>query len=228
MPSSLTDVADQITVAVGSDLGSSGPKGLENPKGLEGYTIVGPKSQADIVWKALLAAGLTAGSAEQWEALRIQQGRPAPGKELTDDDNPLEAGLWQGISFEKGCYIGQETIARLNTYKGVKKRLWGIKLSGATADSDMLLGATLLAEGAKVGKITSLSEVNGELLGLCYLRTKAGGEGLKVALQNAEQNAEQDAEQNADEPLSSNAMILGEIIALPFISHEYPADRPSR
>lgn len=50
-----------------------------------------------------------------WEQLRIQQGRPAPDQELTEDYNPLEAGLWQTISFEKGCYIGQETIARLNT-----------------------------------------------------------------------------------------------------------------
>jgi len=44
---------------------------------------------------------------------------PSPDQELSDDYNPLEAGLWQTISFEKGCYIGQETIARLNTYKGV-------------------------------------------------------------------------------------------------------------
>ena len=60
--------------------------------------------------------------------MRIQQGRPKSDRELTEDYNPLEAGLWQTISFEKGCYIGQETIARLNTYKGVKQKLWGIKL----------------------------------------------------------------------------------------------------
>jgi folate-binding protein YgfZ len=147
----------------------------------------------------LLSAGAIAGTPDQWEALRIKQGRPAPGQELTDDDNPLEAGLWQSISFEKGCYFGQETIARLNTYKGVKKRLWGLKLS-----EEVSPGAAILAAGAKIGRVTSVTEAASEVIGLGYLRTKAGGAGLTVEVERAE-----------------GQMIAAEAIALPFISHEY-------
>lgn len=48
-----------------------------------------------------------------WERLRIVQGRPAPGAELTEAYNPLEAGLCHAVSLNKGCYIGQETIAKV-------------------------------------------------------------------------------------------------------------------
>jgi len=50
-----------------------------------------------------------------WERLRVTQGRPAPGAELTQDYNPLEAGLSHAVSINKGCYIGQETIAKVGT-----------------------------------------------------------------------------------------------------------------
>lgn len=48
-----------------------------------------------------------------WERGRITQGRPAPGSELTEDYNPLEAGLSHTVSLSKGCYIGQETLAKV-------------------------------------------------------------------------------------------------------------------
>lgn len=178
----LLDLAEPISVAVGSDLA------------VDGYTLWGPKAQAQTVWQALLDAGAVQGEQSQWETLRIEQGRPIPQHELTDDDNPLEAGLWQGISFEKGCYIGQETIARLNTYKGVKKRLWGLSLAGEVAT-----GATILHAGEKVGKVTSVTQTPSGVLGLGYLRTKAGGEGLNVEVEG----------------------VAGQVIALPFVSHDY-------
>ncbi len=186
----------EITVATGSELS------------VNGYTVLGKKEQADAVWHRLLAAGAKAATTDQWEALRIQQGRPAAGQELTDDDNPLEAGLWHGISFEKGCYIGQETIARLNTYKGVKKRLWGLKLSAPVA-----VDSAILVADAKVGKVTSVVSAGEGALGLGYVRTKAGGEGLSVVVETAESKT-----------------VDGEAIALPFISHDYPiaAEKPAK
>lgn len=44
---------------------------------------------------------------EDWEAARVLEGRPAPGSELTEQYNPLEAGLYRAVSLNKGCYIGQ-------------------------------------------------------------------------------------------------------------------------
>lgn len=65
---------------------------------------------------------------ETYNLLRIEAGVPVAGLELTEDINPWEANLEAEISLHKGCYNGQEVVARLNTYKKVKQRLRGLKL----------------------------------------------------------------------------------------------------
>jgi hypothetical protein len=172
-----------IRIAVGS--------GLATP----GYTLIVESEQAAALWSILVAAGAVPLGDRLWEQLRITQGRPAPGQELTEDVNPLEAGLWQTISLSKGCYIGQETIARLHTYKGVKQQLWGIRLSQAAApESVVRVGEE------KVGTLTSITETDQGYQGLAYIRTKAVSPALKVQVGETE----------------------GELVALPFVSHEYP------
>ena len=59
----------------------------------------------------------------QFENLRILVGYPKFGNELTEEFNPLEALLDDHISFNKGCYIGQEVVARLNTYNKVQRQM---------------------------------------------------------------------------------------------------------
>lgn len=152
-----------VRVAVGS--------GLATP----GYTLIAPASDAAHLWDELVKAGAVPMGDRVWEQLRIEQGRPAPDFELTDDYNPLEARLLHTITYDKGCYIGQETIARLNTYKGVKQQLWGVHLSGAVEP-----GTAVTIGEEKVGKLTSFTETESGFFGLAYIRTKAGGEGLKV------------------------------------------------
>lgn len=142
---------------------------------LPGYTIIGDRPATLQLAEAIARAGAIPASDTVWEQLRVQQGRPAPDAELTEDYNPLEARLWPTISFEKGCYIGQETIARLNTYKGVKTQLWGIRLTGKAAP-----GTAITLGDEKIGQLTSLVETTEGYLGLGYIRTKAGGAGLKV------------------------------------------------
>jgi folate-binding protein YgfZ len=160
---------------------------------LPGYTLILTVDQLTTFQDLLQGQGGTQISDHVWEHLRITQGRPAPEQELTEDYNPLEAGLWKAISFEKGCYIGQETIARLNTYKGVKQRLWGINLSESAE-----AGTLITLEGEKVGILTSFTDLESPF-GLGYVRTKAGGDGLKVQVGEAS----------------------GELVAVPFLSHEY-------
>ncbi|NET10917.1 MAG: folate-binding protein, partial [Symploca sp. SIO2B6] len=126
-------------------------------------------------WRALTDAGAVPMGETTWENLRVHQGRPVPGAELTDEYNPLEAGLWQTISFNKGCYIGQETIARLDTYDGVKQQLWGIQLPEAVEP-----GTHLTVDDKKVGRLTSIVPTQAGYMGLGYVRRKAGGEGLTV------------------------------------------------
>ncbi|MGD1943292.1 MAG: YgfZ/GcvT domain-containing protein [Leptolyngbyaceae cyanobacterium] len=147
--------------------------GLAQP----GFTLIAAAAAGADLWQALVTAGATPLGEQVWQALRIQQGRPLPGAELTEDYNPLEAALWQAISFDKGCYIGQETIARLQTYQGVKQQLWGLRLA-AVAEP----GTPILLDEQKVGIVTSCVETPTEILGLGYIRTKAGGEGLTVVI----------------------------------------------
>ena len=170
-----------VRIAVGS--------GLATP----GYTLIVPATDGATIWSKLTNMGAIPMGDRLWSSLRIQQGRPIPDRELTEDYNPLEAGLWQTISFDKGCYIGQETIARLNTYKGVKQRLWGVKLS-QSVDPD----TPVTVEGSKVGILTSCTDTPDGIFGLAYVRTKAGGEGLQVRVGEA----------------------IGELVAVPFIRHQ--------
>jgi folate-binding protein YgfZ len=157
--------------------------------------LILPVAQKQQLWQQISELGALELSDRAWDTLRILQGRPAPDAELTDDYNPLEVGLWQTISFNKGCYIGQETIARLNTYKGVKQYLWGIHLNAPAA-----VGDTITIGEEKVGKLTSYTQTPDGYFGLGYIRSKAGGVGLKVQVGDSE----------------------GEIVAIPFVSHEYP------
>ncbi|NEP61504.1 MAG: folate-binding protein, partial [Symploca sp. SIO2G7] len=146
---------------------------------MAGYTLIGEKNDGALIKQWLVNHNVVSLLPDQWEALRIRQGRPMPGYELTDQDNPLEAGLWHSISFDKGCYIGQEIIARLSAYRGVKKQLWGFKLGQFVPPN-----VSLYLEGAKVGKLTSVIADDTGVWGLGYLRTKAGGAGLVLEVEN--------------------------------------------
>ncbi|MBE9202478.1 folate-binding protein YgfZ [Synechocystis salina LEGE 06099] len=160
-----------LTQAVqGVELLISAQTGLDLP----GYTVIFPATQHAVIDQ--LWGDLTVITPDQWDGLRIYQGRPQANKELTEDYNPLETGLWRAISFTKGCYIGQETIARLNTYQGVKQRLWRLNL-----DRPMEAGTVITLEGQKVGVLTS---VNG-LTGLGYLKTKLADQGMAVQVGEA-------------------------------------------
>ncbi|MDX2228861.1 MAG: folate-binding protein [Leptolyngbyaceae cyanobacterium bins.349] len=159
------ELAGQVVrLAVGSGLATAG------------YTLIMDAANAASVWEALLAKGAIPMGDRIWEHCRIQQGRPMPDQELTEDYNAVEACLWQAISINKGCYIGQETIARLDTYKGVKQQIWGIHLADAIAEP----GTPLTVNAEKVGVLTSVTQTADGYFGLGYVRTKAGGAGLTV------------------------------------------------
>ncbi len=87
------------------------------------------------------------------ECLRVERGRPRYGIDLDDTVIPQEAGLNQrAVSFTKGCYVGQETVARLY-YRGKPNRnLRGLRLSGPAEP-----GEELTFEGRAVGRITSVA-----------------------------------------------------------------------
>jgi folate-binding protein YgfZ len=118
---------------------------------------------------------------EAWEVLRIRAGVPAHGRELTDAYNPLEAGLQYAISWNKGCYIGQEVVARLNTYHKVQRHLVRMELEGTEPPP---AGSKLLVGGKDAGVFTSaaLDPTNRHIVALGYLRTAYVKEGPGLAV----------------------------------------------
>ena len=149
----------------------------------------------------LMLAGALQLSAAAAETLRIVHRHPRYGAEMSDAYNPLEAGLIGAIDFHKGCYIGQEVIARLDTYQKVQKYLVALRFetadgaAGATAIP--AAGARLVDEAGKAtGLVTSATALpsgagadadNGAdagdapaVIGLGYVRTAAAQVGNRL------------------------------------------------
>ena len=105
--------------------------------------------------------------------LRVEQGVPAYPQEMNEDRNPLESLLKPHISFNKGCYIGQEVVARLNTYDRVQRFLCQLVVDN---DEKVDTGAAVLVDGNQVGEITT----SGPGLALAYLRKRFYQDGLRV------------------------------------------------
>lgn len=123
----------------------------------DGVLVFGPRASAERVRTALISAVSAKGgemiAAEELEAWRILRGFPARGHELTEDHNPLEAGLREAVSFTKGCYVGQEVVARLNTYGKVSRALVRLELEpGAPIPAG---GSMVLRGDVEIGAVTS-------------------------------------------------------------------------
>src|SRR5688500_9926302 len=120
----------------------------------DGIDLICAEADAATLHEALLTAGAAEVSAEAAEILRIEAGVPRFGAEMTTSTMPAEAGIVErAVSFTKGCYIGQETVARLH-YKGKPNRhLRGLRLAAPVADGDPVrLGERALgAVGTAVG-----------------------------------------------------------------------------
>ncbi len=146
-----------------------------------GYYVMGSVEAAPGVWQAVTEAGALPVGAEAYQAARINAGVPVLGSEMSDDYNPLEAGLIGCIDFAKGCYIGQEVIARLDTYSKVQKYL--VQLSFGPGVS-VAPGATLLQDGRAVGRVTSAATIptTGQVIALAYVRTKQAVSGATLEL----------------------------------------------
>ncbi|MGN6201819.1 MAG: CAF17-like 4Fe-4S cluster assembly/insertion protein YgfZ [Solirubrobacterales bacterium] len=137
-----------------------------------GIDLVFEAQARERVAAALLAAGAAEVTPEAAEIIRIESGRPRFGSEMGTETMPAEAGIVeQAVSFTKGCYIGQETVARLH-YKGKPNRhLRGLKLSAAAGARP---GDPILLGEKEVGRLGSagVSPAFGPI-GLAILRREA-------------------------------------------------------
>ncbi len=103
--------------------------------------------------QVLCDAGATLASTEAFEAARIENGFPLFGRDITDANLPQEIGRDKlAISFVKGCYLGQETVARIDALGHVNKLLVGLRFTSSAAP---MPGEPLAAAGQNVGHVTS-------------------------------------------------------------------------
>ena len=132
----------------------------------DGYFVLGEAKDRDALWQRLLDSGLVVADANAFDFLRIEAGLPRFGHELTQEYIPLEANLWDDVSFNKGCYIGQEIIARMESRGRLAK-----KLVQLTADGPLEAGSDLQANGKNAGTVTSTAVGPHGIIGLAYVKT---------------------------------------------------------
>jgi tRNA-modifying protein YgfZ len=115
-----------------------------------GYRIYANSESQEHIRRILLEAGVKELNRSEYEILRVEAGLPSAQHELSEEYSPLEVNLESAVSDTKGCYTGQEVIARQMTYDKVTRRLVGLFLG-----EEIPLGAQVRGEGKPVGVITS-------------------------------------------------------------------------
>jgi tRNA-modifying protein YgfZ len=106
----------------------------------------------DLLGAARLPSGVTAWSTDEFERARIEAGVPAMGSELTEATIPAEAGVVErSVSFTKGCFTGQELVARIDSRGGNVPR----HLRGLVTEGELPVGADVVVDGKVVGRVTS-------------------------------------------------------------------------
>lgn len=142
------------------------------------FELVCDRQQKTTLHDRLVAAGATPCETEAVQALRIESGTPVFGIDITDANLPQEvARNEQAISFQKGCYLGQETVARIDALGHVNRQLVGVRVEGEALPPH---DAALTADDKEVGRVTSAawSPQLQAILCLAYVRTahaKPGG-----------------------------------------------------
>ena len=137
---------------------------------------------------------------EVYNIYRIEYGIPISLNELNDEFNPLEAGLEEYIDFNKGCYIGQEVIARLQTYNKVQRKLVGLKFSEPFTFNNG--NSAIHSNGEEIGRLTSFaySLKLKSSIALAYVRNSHSIPGTEISLK-----------------LSDNKIVKSEVQSLPFL-----------
>ena len=134
-----------------------------------GYTITAADTAKQVLWNFVDSHKIMPCGMDAYFSMRIEQKKPIKENELSEKYNPLEAGLQSAVSFTKGCYIGQEVIARLDSYNKIQKHLVQLKCQEPIPD-----GSKILSESKEIGIITSSthSYKYGQFMALGYVKTE--------------------------------------------------------
>lgn len=137
--------------------------------GAEGFWFILPRSDKDELAAGLRRAGAVEASPEDARTVRIENGRPRYGEDLSERFIINEAQLWRALHFNKGCYLGQEIVERVRSRGQVHRRLVRLRIEAAVPPA---AGTPLLGEEKAVGEITSaaFSPALGAVVALGYVR----------------------------------------------------------
>jgi folate-binding protein YgfZ len=192
-----------VTVSVGSEVADLAPfhsiTGQVNGKAVtvlrsiplgNGFLLMTRADRAPDVWSSLAAAVTTVGGTLAGElaldTARLGAGWPRFGQELSEDYVPLETGLKWAISFEKGCYVGQEIIARMDTFQRLAKRIvvLGCDHAQNTEETAIMAGSTVWNRDRKVGQVTSVAPLidQGIIKALAYVKIDSARPGEKLTV----------------------------------------------
>ena len=122
--------------------------------GVDGYEIYAPAGQREVLWELAVAAHAMPAGLTAWEIARVEAGRPEWGVDMDDNTIPQEANMddLHAISYTKGCYVGQEVVARVHFRGHVNRHLRGLQC----ADAPPPTGAVLFtADAREVGDVRS-------------------------------------------------------------------------
>lgn len=136
----------------------------------DGFDIIAGAEQASVLWEALTNAGARPIGYEALERLRIEAGVPRYGIDMDETNVVTETGLDEAVSYTKGCYIGQEIIARIKYRGHVAKKLVGLAFDRALKiDNESRIKS---ADDKEIGRLTSvtLSPHQGFTIALGYVK----------------------------------------------------------
>ena len=149
-----------------------------------GYDLLGPSEAVARASENLLENGAVRAVLDAYETARIKTGTPRFGSDITPENFPGEAGILdRAVDFKKGCYPGQETVARMHYRGHPNKTLYRI-----SSKNPLESGTLILQADKPVGTVTSVAplEVDGRAFALCYLSRKTDLESPKTVAAGSE------------------------------------------
>ena len=155
-----------------------------NRTGETGYDILFNTGNEEQILD-IISSGFAPVGSRALEILRIEAGIPRFGKDMDDNTIPIEAGLWNALNFEKGCYVGQEVVARIKWRGRVNRHLLNFEVEGSEVPAEK---DGIYSGDKQIGKITSAarSQALGRIIALGYIRRehKDNGTEAELLLQN--------------------------------------------
>ncbi|MEO8130891.1 MAG: glycine cleavage T C-terminal barrel domain-containing protein [Bryobacteraceae bacterium] len=149
--------------------------------GQPGFTVIAPAGEKPEVIAAVELAGAVAATAEDFHVVRIENGKPRYGEEITERYLPQETGQMHALHFTKGCYLGQEIVERVRSRAQIHRHLMRVQIDGSEIPA---AGTKLTADGKDSAEIVSAvySPSLGKVAAMAYVRTDFARDGSTVQL----------------------------------------------